>query len=281
MKPESKRTVTIEDLVRLKRAERPAAEFWPEFDRQLRAKQLAALVGKPDWWRMVPVWFVGVARYAWPVGAATILAVSFVSMREFSSHEQAMPLDEALATSLDVSPMVSAVAAGLPSGFFSAGSGERKSGEREGAEMSAVVMAEALSLEPAMASLSGGSSSPVSDKASLASSAERSPVLGRLDGSLIKPPSVVEARNSGRLLATATGFEARAMPARPRVDPLQQMVSPSDRSRAKLLTAMVSMSPSEVSVRSAERVNHRISEDRLYDQIHRFGARGAGLNMKF
>jgi hypothetical protein len=229
---------------------------------------------------MVPGWFVGVARYAWPVGAATILAVSFVSMREFSSHEQAMPLDEALATSLDVSPMVSAVAAGLPSGFFSTGSGEEKTGEREVAEMSAVVVAGALSFPPAMASLSEGSSSPVRDQASLASSFESSPILGRLDDSLIKPPSVVEVRNSGRLLAAATGFEARAMPARSR-DPLQQMVSPSDRSRAKLLTAMVSMSPSEVSVRSAERASHRISEDRLYDQIHRFGARGAGVNMKF
>jgi hypothetical protein len=43
---ESKRPIQIEDILRLKRAERPPAEFWGEFDRQLRAKQLAALVSK-------------------------------------------------------------------------------------------------------------------------------------------------------------------------------------------------------------------------------------------
>ena len=34
-----KRPVTIEDLLRLKSTERPPAEFWDKFDRELRAKQ--------------------------------------------------------------------------------------------------------------------------------------------------------------------------------------------------------------------------------------------------
>ena len=42
MNQENKRPVTLEDLLRLKRAERPAAEFWVRFDRELRAKQEAA-----------------------------------------------------------------------------------------------------------------------------------------------------------------------------------------------------------------------------------------------
>jgi len=36
--------VTLEDLLCLKRAERPPPEFWSEFERELRQKQLAALV---------------------------------------------------------------------------------------------------------------------------------------------------------------------------------------------------------------------------------------------
>ena len=40
MNPESTRPIVIEDLLRLKRAERPPAEFWSTFDRELRAKQL-------------------------------------------------------------------------------------------------------------------------------------------------------------------------------------------------------------------------------------------------
>ena len=31
---QEKRPITIEDLLRLKRAERPAPEFWAEFDRE-------------------------------------------------------------------------------------------------------------------------------------------------------------------------------------------------------------------------------------------------------
>ena len=39
----SQSQVTIEDLLRLKRAERPPASFWSDFDREMRAKQLAAI----------------------------------------------------------------------------------------------------------------------------------------------------------------------------------------------------------------------------------------------
>ena len=51
---QEKRPITLEDILRLKRAERPPAEFWDSFDRQLRAKQLAALVEKRPWWRSLP-----------------------------------------------------------------------------------------------------------------------------------------------------------------------------------------------------------------------------------
>jgi hypothetical protein len=44
---------TLEELLRFKRAERPAPEFWAEFDRGLRQKQLAALVKRPQGWARV------------------------------------------------------------------------------------------------------------------------------------------------------------------------------------------------------------------------------------
>ena len=44
MKSDHQKPVSLEDLLRLKRAERPAPEFWVQFERELRAKQLAALV---------------------------------------------------------------------------------------------------------------------------------------------------------------------------------------------------------------------------------------------
>ena len=51
MNRDGKRPVSVEDLLRLKRAERPPDSFWADFDRQLRAKQLAALVEKRPWWQ--------------------------------------------------------------------------------------------------------------------------------------------------------------------------------------------------------------------------------------
>ena len=82
MSYEGKRPVTLEDLLRLKRAERPPAEFWAQFDRQLRAKQLAALVEKRPWWRTRV--FAGWSRIHLPLGAAAVLALTFVTVRDFS-----------------------------------------------------------------------------------------------------------------------------------------------------------------------------------------------------
>ncbi len=71
--------VTIEDLLHLKRAERPAADFWTDFERELRQKQLAALLEKRPWWQDLPQLF---ARRAYlPVGATAILAFTLVSVK--------------------------------------------------------------------------------------------------------------------------------------------------------------------------------------------------------
>lgn len=81
-----RRPVTIEDLLRLKRAERPPAEFWPEWDRQLRTKQLAAIVDKRPWWRdALPRFGVALARHHLPLGATAILALTFLTVREYRS----------------------------------------------------------------------------------------------------------------------------------------------------------------------------------------------------
>jgi hypothetical protein len=80
--PDHRAKVTIEDLLRLKRAERPDAEFWSNFDRELRQKQLAALLEKRPWWQGVPQLF---ARRAYlPIGATAILAFTLVSVKFYA-----------------------------------------------------------------------------------------------------------------------------------------------------------------------------------------------------
>lgn len=78
--PEPRPRVTVEDLLRLKRAERPSAEFWPRFEAELRQKQLAALVQHRRWWEHLPQLFA--RRAYFPIGAAAVLTVTFISVRD-------------------------------------------------------------------------------------------------------------------------------------------------------------------------------------------------------
>jgi hypothetical protein len=75
--------VTLEDLLHLKRAERPSPEFWSKFEQELRQKQLTALVQKRRWWHDLPVLLN--RRVYVPAGAAAIVAFTLVTVRYSSS----------------------------------------------------------------------------------------------------------------------------------------------------------------------------------------------------
>jgi hypothetical protein len=90
-----------------------------------------------------------------------------------------------------------------------------------------------------------------------------------------------EAAMAVSLLSGSRRIEPRAATPRAVVEPLQQMVPPGERRGARILTAMVSMAAVEGGPRATDRVASRLSEERLYDQIERFGARGAGVNVRF
>ncbi len=71
--------VTLEDLLRLKRAERPGPEFWANFEKELRQKQLTALVHKRRWWHELPVLLN--RRVYIPAGAVAVAAFTLVTVR--------------------------------------------------------------------------------------------------------------------------------------------------------------------------------------------------------
>jgi hypothetical protein len=77
---DSVRKVSLEELLRLKRAERPDPEFWSRFEQDLRAKQLAAIVEPRPWWiaLRLPQAARALARFQVPAGAAAVIALSFV-----------------------------------------------------------------------------------------------------------------------------------------------------------------------------------------------------------
>jgi hypothetical protein len=89
------RKPTLEELLRLKRAERPTEDFWARFDAELRAKQLTALVEKPSWHALLRA---HLARLTLPIGAAAASALAVVTWM------QTRPLT--VATSLPPAPVV-------------------------------------------------------------------------------------------------------------------------------------------------------------------------------
>ena len=279
MNHENKRPVTLEDLLRLKRAERPSAEFWNNFDRELRAKQLAAIVEKRPWWQTFSRAFAGLSRYHVPLGATAILALTMISIREFRAVGPGQ-MPEKAGGNVAVASMPGLA----PLAANEGGSTSRQSAAVTFASDNDAVADLALNSDTAVPSDSSEVTTPVTAATDLeAASPGISPSARSIAGNL----AVAQSADLGvarDLFGAARGFEARAMPARaPKVDPLAQMASPADARRSRLLNAASLTTASYApSAHTGERIASRLSDDRLYDSIAgRFGASGDRVSLKF
>jgi hypothetical protein len=103
---------TLENLLELKRHERPPEAFWDAFDSRLREKQLAALIPVESGWSR---WFAGIGRFAkfgLPLAAAAAVAVSLVSINRQTLEVSPSIADERSVEDLDI-PSVGASARDL------------------------------------------------------------------------------------------------------------------------------------------------------------------------
>jgi hypothetical protein len=89
-KDSEKRTVTLEQLLQLKRSERPQPAFWEEFDRELRRRQLAALVTVKPWHERMAHAALSFLRRSAPVGAAAAALAAGVVVWDRSEHPVAV-----------------------------------------------------------------------------------------------------------------------------------------------------------------------------------------------
>lgn len=265
-----KTQVTIEDLLRLKRAERPPAEFWSEFDRAMRVKQLAAIVEPRPWW--APFIRLGsrVARYQLPVGAAAVLAVTFVTLREYQATAPAPEIIErpASAVALRVdAPGVPVMASEAPS--------------------SAAVASAPVPVERAAV--------PVITQVEVASVGRASHVVPLS----VSTPQVAEPTPSARYIAAnlaaaqadnpnlvnqAFGQAIRVRDTREPVrDPLAQIGNLRESRRSRLLMAALPVSETlgELATPSSDRTARRLTEERLYDTIGRIGVQGDRVAIRF
>lgn len=76
---------SLEEVIRIKRAERPPAEFWQRFEQELRAKQLAAIVAPRPWWRPLTGVFSG--RRATVAGFGAVAAVAAVAYLRLPANQ--------------------------------------------------------------------------------------------------------------------------------------------------------------------------------------------------
>lgn len=285
------RPVSLEDILRLKRAERPPAEFWSQFDRELRAKQLAALVEKRPWWRTIsftPAFF-SLRRYYMPLGATAVLAATFFSVRglQHSSAPSAAPASDVVAA--PARELISAPAVATSPAPSSSTVIEPMP---VAATPSAVAVADrpvdlAISKAERLALSSdatppGGFVQMIALVGSPTSTDEAALAPGtRLVADNFAALQDAEPAFAREFVAPERGFEARALPARNRpVEPLAQMRVPSGSRRAALI-AQATLVSTPAPVLSSDRAARSLSDERLYDQISRVNARGAGVNMKF
>lgn len=95
--PSESGKVSLGELLQLKRAERPAPEFWARFEQDLRTKQLAAIVEKRPWWVALRLPRATRALGQWqlqlPLGAAAVLALSFVVVGEYRPSSDVTSLE--------------------------------------------------------------------------------------------------------------------------------------------------------------------------------------------
>ena len=267
--------VTLEDLLRLKRTERPAPEFWADFERELRAKQLAAIVDRRPWWASALRGWVKLAHLQLPVGATAILALTFLTVREYRTPAVDAGIEPAIAASR--APLNHAIAEDdvdikpAPEGDYTA----------QVASVRAAASALRMPAESVpMPSLGDVThvvpllSMPVADEpspsersiaANLAAMRDSDPDLTRALGGVVELPS-------------------RARPNR--VEPLAGISSPDDARRARLLSGSLPASAMYASAALGddeprrERLTSRL-EDRLYDTSHRFGVDGGSVSIKF
>lgn len=102
--------VSLDDLFALKRAERPSEDFWQDFQRDFHVRQRAEAIEPKRWWFVLPRIFAGFSHYQMPIGAAAVLAVTFLSFREYREpgFEVAYSTPQVLPVAIETVPEITA-----------------------------------------------------------------------------------------------------------------------------------------------------------------------------
>ncbi|MCP5529690.1 MAG: hypothetical protein H7A44_04540 [Opitutaceae bacterium] len=278
MKPESTRPqVTLEQLLRVKRAERPQPEFWQQFEREMRVKQLAAIVEPRPWWAAFIRVGARVARYQVPVGATAIFALTLLTVREYQtppvSEEQFAPTIVEREVQTMPGPAVAVV---VP------------------APAVAETPVKEIDKTPAVAVAASNAATPTvtPDRA-----LRTMPMLGGAGIENDSPTARMIAANLeavknsapelAQLINRVSGMDALIAPQQKTevIDPLARVTVNPDRRSSRLLASalpVASYSSGEISTEAnTARLSRTLTEERLYDSVSRFGFNANRVAIKF
>jgi hypothetical protein len=274
--------VTLENLLRFKRCEQPPPEFWQQFDRELRAKQLAAIVARRPWWTPLARYVGVVSRYSLPLGAAAALAIAFAGVHEYRVYVPARAsADDAQSTEASV-PTVEPVEVAMAVTPVPVRSNEHPnlvtvSGERSVAKP--VVYHDSAKRETAAPARMDARSLAFDAGSESTESSSDLWVASNLAAAQAAEPEAV--RN---LLGMSSSLDGRMVPAvRTHVEPLEQMDPPAAEQRSRLLGGVVPALATyngTVPVPVNDRVVKDLSDDRLYESISRYSEGGDYLSIK-
>jgi hypothetical protein len=286
---EPRSPLTLEDLLRLKRAERPAPEFWSQFDRELRAKQLGAIVEKRPWWCAIPRVYVFVLRRRLPLAASAVIAFAILSYRQFPAlvAEQALPATTEQVASAPVAADAPAPAAAVAPVVVASEEAPAVAARPEVVAASDVSgRAASLPRQVARSSISLPMIAMI-DAVPEGAATERFDSITRSMGADLGAAQSAAAQAARNLFAGPRGFEARVMPvSATTAEPLAQMASPAEERRTRLLADAFPVSAHSEAVNSAnERLLTRLPDDRLYSNAGRYDVETEqdriGLSIKF
>jgi hypothetical protein len=262
MKRDTERKITVEDLLRFKRAERPPPEFWGKFESEMRAKQLAAIVGKRPWWVGASGIFAAIARHQVYLGAAAALALAWagvhyvgepVAIARSAPAKAPQPAVAVAGITAHVSPAaIPASVARVPQYEVGTAPSEAAQVQRQIAMADVPHVSQVPAVAPAQARLSFGDGISIT----LAGLRETPPDAARRD-----------VFGSDREFEPAPSTENQ-----PVSEPLARM-DPSAERRARLLApAFPAYSAGGTQAIASDWMRSRASNDRIYESMDPYGS---------
>lgn len=265
------RKLLLEDLLRLKRLERPSTDFWNEFERELRTRQLAAAVERPRWWDgMSRTLAGGLLRFQIPVGLAAVLGVTFLMWRDYSEPTAFEPMSVAETSPL---PTVNSDAEAEQAAPVHAWPRERESATPR--------LAAVLEPSPPRRDVGETVSAPRPAEWSLRGPMETPENAASPSAQFIAANLAAVEPELSRLLG---GGGTLTAPEPSRREPLAQLSSPRDVRRERLFAYQSDYASSGFEREEAgvgQRIASRISETQLYESVRRLSGGGDRLTVKF